>query len=948
MVIFNGSEIPSRYTIADNMIVEITSSKSLNELYDILRKNEDIPEGTTIDIIIRDRGNVILETAEEKEKATFHKHKIGIDSKTYDFDTWENVHELSADEGNTREKIFSDYESFLFGNEKLDFSHPKVDFTKEQVKDTIRKHIALSQKVMPTLLDEKDLTLSELKAMSAEGELIVRYYGVGTIAKDNPLPTRAEIEDLASLTEYEKRLIKKDLIHPLKIINFKKQMQEIRGAGAVITNRDYDYVRWNKDTEVSYNLISEALINKYRDEFQKQYHFVPQVLKEYVLGKHILRGISEGRNIKDTDIEEDVKNFSRPSVSSVLYSYKTMAPDKEGNMKEKTVNVTVATSRNPALIALSSMVNFAEMPQQVTRALATYVAVDNIASLTKANFANWIKEMKNEPVSEIVGAIEAFNEKKFPTFTSGIKPVYLINNARYEQARRDQASYESNYNYRFSDNEIAIRGRHLSVEENGMRIRMLAADDPHQFTTGSETHCCQHWGGAGGTCVYKLTSDPFAANVVIERIKDETVLGQAFVWTDEAQDIFVFDNFEFANDGEIKKYLNLIGNYAANLPYANVQLGMGYTQGMNGVGEANKLNANMPTTLNDHHCYSDYHPTGNYSRARDLKRYNPELDISEMIKYPLRTDNIRVRTAPDEPTKWDLLASKQFAFMLNDCHNTPEERIAIARDFLDNPTKEVQERVYATNPLAILSIDNPDPELQIRMFETNPEIAEQIKNPCFDLQVRILEKDPNALRRIQNPSEELILSALERNGLLLEAIHNPTEAMCLKAIQQDGYSILLVPEHLKTSEVRMEAIKKSPKVVSLLESPTNEEMLEAARRYPESVLLLDNPSVQSQMAAVSRQPDIVLRIKNPDPAVVRVAVEHNPLYIGKYQYQFPELRETAIRANAFAIRDLNNITVAEYELAIAQNPDITRFVTPPVANAVTFEEPSADLDIEFD
>ena len=117
---------------------------------------------------------------------------------------------------------------------------------------------------------------------------------------------------------------------------------------------------------------------------------------------------------------------------------------------------------------------------------------------------------------------------------------------------------------------------------------------------------------------------------------------------------------------------------------------------------------------------------------------------------------------------------------------------------------------------------------------------------------------------------------------------------------------------------------------------TPEVQLAAARKDPSVVLLMDC-TVQSQMAAISRKPDLVLQLKEPALPVVRVAIQRNPGLIRKYQYEFPSLRMEAISRNGFVAKDLSNLTVEEYNAAIAQNDKVARFVKNPATRQENFQ-----------
>ena len=954
MIIFNNKEMGSKYTISDDMILEINSPLSLEEIYSRLCKGEELTEDeASIHAYKNGNGKVRLEGDHAENEVNFHGYRIGED-RILSFNTLDDITDITSSLQKGRPELFDAFEKYQFGNTKegYEISPITFDITKDQHKEILRRHIALASGIMPTIYTNTSISLSEGKKLSQEGELLYRNFGPCSVGGDNPLPTLDDLKAFAKLNEYEKRLIRQMIVHPRKMMECKHALEPAASKGAVVTKQMYDELAKGKSVQdvVADRLkgLQPDLVQKFTDEFQAQYHFTPQVVSEYILGLQAIKG---NHNFTENEIKNAVKSFNRTSISANLHTF------TEDNGKEMKTNV--AQSRNPALIALSSKMNFQEMPNQLIKALSVYVTTDNIKVLEEKGFSKWLVEQKNNPVSDIVRAIEICD--KIETFTKGKSALDIINATLLKRAIQAQKNYEQKYNYKFSDNEIAIRGRNLKVTQGNMSIYLLPADDLRNFIVGDSqaggTACCQHFGGVGEACVWKCTSDPFAGNIIIEHGGE--IVAQAFCWTDEFTDTFVFDNFEYKDDGNAGKYMNLIGTYVKHLPYSNVHIGMGYTKGeeWKGVGAPmtstdvkDVLAAKMPTTLSNRHVYTDYHPDGTYAVARVLKKPQGRNKVPALYKYKIQENLCRVYTEPDEPTRWDLLASKQFNFMLNDCDHPIEERLRLAERFNENPDAAIQFEVCRRNPQAILGLENPVPELQMEIYNTHPEIIEQLENPCMEVQIAMVNKDPNYLRKMENPPEELVMGVLQRNGLLLEIINHPTENMILAAVQNNGYSIRYVPTELQTEAIRLAAVQTSPKVASLMKDPSDAVMLEAVRKDPSVVLLLKNPSIASQMSAVRRSPDLILRMKAPCSQAVRIAVEQNPTMIRKFQFQYPEYRRIAIERNGFIAKDLKNLTMEEYQLAIAQNPNVSRFIQPPIAyqpeTTITETIDMSDIEIE--
>ncbi len=956
MLIWNGKELPSNYTISDDMIIEINSTIPENELYDILRKGGDIdPDAVSIHTYINGNGRVRLESDNMPEKSSIYEDdKEVLIGKSVNL-AEDKVFALNIKKGKdtpVREPIFKAFESYMFGNEFEGYNiKPFVfDIYNRQHLEILRRHLALAFGIQPNIYSHKDdkgvfdISFDDSVRLSKAGKLLYRDFGKGSVGVDNPLPEISDIDYLSSLNEYEKRLIARNTVHPARCIELKRALETASGKGAVLSEDLYTaLVTEDIKNIVSSRLsgVTEELLSQYRDAFQEEFHFVPQILSEYVKG---LLLADDKR-----DIKEQVKAFNRNSVSAPYFTY----TDPESGKEKK---VTVAFTRNPALIYLSSKLNFAEIPAQLIRAMSVYINASNIRRLEEKGLSDWIKANKNTSVADFIQMLE--NEDVIKSFDPSYSAKQLSNYLDTALGDRDRKLFENMYNYKFSDNEIAIRGRHLVVKQGNITIRMLPANDLKNFVTGYDTCCCQRWddgdyhkGGknykkqvlekpatryhnAGGSCVWKLTSDPFAANVVIER--NGEVVGQSFVWTDEAQDIFVFDNIEWANDGDISPYLNIIGVYAKNLPYTNVQIGMGCTQGMNGVGMDCKLSAKLPTTINGTNIYSDYHPQGAYSRARDIKRIDGRSHRPVMVKYPIKEDICTIENAPDEPTKWDVLASKSFNFMLNDFSKSIEDRLNTARQFQENPTVELQRQIFSHCPSAILTIENPDPTLQMEMYTTYPEIAKQIPHPCRDLQIALLEEDPEYLRHMDDVPEDLACGILSRNGLLLDNIPVPTENEIMAALSNNGYAIKYIPEERITEPMKVAAVTTSPRVITLLTDPSEDLQMIAARTDPASITMIDNPCIRAQMSAVNHTPSLVLRdsFREAPECVVRCAIEKDPMLISSFQFKYPGLRSVAIEKNGFAIRHLQGVTRAEYDAAIRQNPDVARLIPPPTGNVI--------------
>ena len=956
MLIFNGKEMPSKYTVTDDMILVVNSNNTLEEIYEAIVFGGDISEMIQVDAYKNGDGKVKLESDNMPDKVVMEGVEIDAPTLARSL-SLETLEETISGKINERNPMFKAFESYTYGNTTEGYDIKPVNFnkTKPQHIEVLRKHIALARGAMPTLYDEKDESgrfkfknLSRMRKLSMDGDNLIRYFGPGSISKKNALPTLEEINDFQLLSEYEKRLITNSysIYHPALLMKLKKGLTEATNSrGAVLTSDLIEEAAksgfFNPDTlgrfDFDKNRLSllensdvKELLTLYRESFKTQIGRPPQILAEYVCGIVSAEGIDSAR-----------RNVAKYTTKE-YFNLKTMQTNIQSvNIEgyEKPFVTTVAGTRNPGFIYLANKLAAQNYPQQLMRYLSCYVNSSNIRDLLDIGFDKWIEKNKNVKMPDLDCLFTDFsvvNKMK----SKGIKldesktlkdNCFEIFN---ERALRDMRGYEEKYHYHFADNETAIKGRHICVTEGKNKMYMLSDDDIRHFTVAytENTHCCQGFGGAGESCVAKYTSDPFASCVIIE---DETgqIQAQGFVWVDLVNDCFVFDNIEYHRDPRAKEYTNLILAYCKELPYKNVQIGMGYVESSGsawgGVGlPINKVKnapkASMPTTLNNNHVYSDYHSGGNYSPARIIK------NNGELVNCSVNYDRIRIDKSEDEPSRWDVIADGPLKFIANKYDLNIEERIEYAHNFLDNPTVEAQKEVFKTAPQAILMIDNPAVECQVEMYKNHPDIAMQIENPCVELQSLIIADHPDYISNIENPTVELVNGILSKKGLLLDKINNPTEEMCLIAVRQDGYALSKVPEELKTRAVIEAAINQAPKVASLYTDQSPDIQAMATRLYPDVVLMFKQPTIQAKMIAINRKPNLVLQMKDVEEPVVRAAIERSPSLISKYQFGFPELRMTAIEANPTVIRELKDITMTEYSRAVELNPEVTRIVPSPM------------------
>lgn len=1003
MVIFNGKEMNFKYMAEDEVVVEIRSLLTPEELLEKLRAGEDIGEVATVAAYKTKNGKFVTyaDDAGILDSARFG-YQYSFDGNEGRVDMGDRIEEY-VDTLRERPQVFVAFEKFNFNLPMKGYNFENYAIPNEELK----KHLFSSLGIMPTLWQESDLSVQELKALSGAGDKL--YWDFGKVAKDNHLPNRSDIEFYNKLGTYEKKLINESTVHPAKLLDIAK-LKKAEFSGALLTKADEEGARIIKDAaHVAYGSLTPSLlgdsihwniknlkegrIERYYRETGKQKEqiaapnidgplkvvadalfeakvFTEDELSSGKVGKEryeaLLEDYKKANTLEDgsVDFSEDKikkfvnKNYRIPLSSTMAYAeakfkenfsgrapmvlseymfgilaskgYRVTSPQELRNIPTTKIDKIVksfnqkniqkiAQYRNPVLFALSTVLNFNDVKDEHIELLGVSINTNDLETLFDKKFPEWYAAHKNTNNSELTELLSML--PKISKFDVNKDAKDLITDVTQAKGKAECKYMQDRYHYDFKNNELAIRGRHVMVQDGKMKMYMLPADDYRNFTVGYDTHCCQHYGGAGETCVYKLTTDPFAGVVVIER--NGEILAQGFVWTDESKDTLVFDNVEFANDRDVASFSDLFAAWSREMPYKNIHVGTGYNQGMRGWGDAfakGQSCVKLPTTLSDHHCYSDYH-----SDARIIKK-----DGNVLVN---QTKALKVSKSPDEPTRWDALAQPAAAFMLNDFHCSIEERMALAQAFLENPDLRVQMDIVKRNPEAIEFIENPADEVQEYVVKIDKKYAALIKNPCQGVQELIIESNPSRIKDIDNPAENLVVKALSCNGLLLQYIKQPTEAAIRAALEQNGYAIRFVPPALQTQAVQTMAIRTSPKVVSLLRNPSEESKLLAVSLDPHVISLMRDTTPEVERAAVSRDAAVINEIKDPAYETVRFAVERNGLMIRNFQYQYPQLREVALRQSGYAIRALSNPTREEYMLAVRTTPAVINTIRDPQIKA---------------
>lgn len=1035
MIRYNGREIEADFLVKDEVVVEISSKMSLEDILDMLLKGEPIPEDSVmIHTYKAKNGDVQFAEHTNCEPDTMRIRDLSMSTEQYE----EKVRQYHKNK--KRSEIAQAFEGWLLNRpwRGYDFEECEID------NETLKKELFACIGIMSTAIREGE-DIAEMKKRSNAGRHL--YWEFAPWSKSNAIPSKEALDFYLSLPSIEQRVLNESPVHPMKVLeaysHIKKAGKDTKigmelfnlllsnpdltakSAAQIYTSPAIPVMKFNASTAVHIKIantliehsdialpalqdmiatlsakyheiefkdddnfskfarmaknagvISRGMFEKFADpdyslksetdvrkEFCRIYdeEFVPFLKGKEPTHDLIQKFVSNYKGIECPVVKRATEVFKEVHgrAPQIVEAYMCAQANKMGKAVhmltdediKKIVddfsleNVkTIRPFNNPTLLAFAGKdgLNYNEIKSEIMDAIAVFVEPHMVPVLFEKGFCEWVRANKSKiTVSDIDLICSRYKDiRKFDVNKTAKDIVLEID---YARGMSECRKMEESYHYKFSDNQLAIRGRHICAEENGMKMYMLQADDYRAFTIGEDTSCCQRYGHAGETCVYKYTTDPFASAVVIE--KNGKILAQGFVWTEEATDTLVFDNVEFANDNDdpkkVKMFTNIFAAWCEAMPYKNIHVGIGCNPAMMSWGKKAAFTATMPTTLNNHRCYSDYR-----NDARSLK-------TAGTLTIP-KTSYVKITEKPDEPTKWDVLRHPANIYLINDCSKPVEERLQLAKDFIESPTPEKIMRALRIYPAAIATIDNPTEEMQKIVIEQNKKLASLIKNPCEAVQKVLIEEDPENIRHIENPTEEMALIAVSQNGLLLSEIRNPSDAVIEAAVRENGFAVRCVPIEKQTERIQMIAVENSPKVATLLHNPSEAVLFEAIERYPSVVTQLENPTRELQLAAVKREPAIINSIKDPDYDAIYRAVKKNGLLVRNFQYKHPQLRAIALEQNGFAIRCLHNPTADEYLMAVRQNPAVANIIPDPELRSSVLAEiersssHSDELEIDYE
>lgn len=128
---------------------------------------------------------------------------------------------------------------------------------------------------------------------------------------------------------------------------------------------------------------------------------------------------------------------------------------------------------------------------------------------------------------------------------------------------------------KFKFKECTCELKMSEASNDKYKAYILKANDPRQVMLGHETNCCQILGDAGETAMLHGLLNPRAGFWGVFDAETDKLRCQAEVWEYD-EDTLVFDNIEFADDTELDRYKEIIGEWLVSSPYQNICMGLGW------------------------------------------------------------------------------------------------------------------------------------------------------------------------------------------------------------------------------------------------------------------------------------------------------------------------------------------------------------------------------------
>jgi hypothetical protein len=288
---------------------------------------------------------------------------------------------------------------------------------------------------------------------------------------------------------------------------------------------------------------------------------------------------------------------------------------------------------------------------------------------------------------------------------------------------------------------------------------------------------------------------------------------------------------------------------------------------------------------NDLLALKDLYPITDQIRLKEVER-NPSI-VKEMDNFDEKTQiqaikqNWKVINYIKNPSDAVQLEAVKKNWRLLKSFDNPSEAVqlaAVKRDtdaikYVDKITEEMQIRVMKSSAFGIEKL------VEAGITPTESILWEGIKSHEGALRF-ILEEgiklSPTLQMKVVQPNINRAIGLRNINnaiGMMMSAGLNPSDEVVLESLKHYGLGLKFIIEqgYKPTEEMKIEAVKNSPYVISDIKNPSEAIQIEAVKKNWRLLKSLKNPSEAVQLAAVKSDRRAIEYIDNPSEAVKEMA-----------------------------------------------------------------------------
>lgn len=248
---------------------------------------------------------------------------------------------------------------------------------------------------------------------------------------------------------------------------------------------------------------------------------------------YVLGVFSESTSVRDRAVE-----FLNKNVIGVLYEFAIHSKfdgfDLSNGFNEEYAEFFMKYYNN-----LDFMIYTDEYDNEVDLMAASYNNFNNVRKMYPNKTLH-----TNRKVDKLlpIHVMNAVRRVYYYNVNSGSENLALIVGAygySQEQFEKIQSFYNISKNIDINKMRLFIKA---DGEEEGIRYELLSKSNPLNAVLGNITNCCQIIGGVGESCVEYGMTKPNSGFITFN-YKDK-IIGQAWVWYDEASGTICLDNIE--------------------------------------------------------------------------------------------------------------------------------------------------------------------------------------------------------------------------------------------------------------------------------------------------------------------------------------------------------------------------------------------------------------------